>query len=401
VANTRRSRLTCRYSPNELFCKSIFSFAPAFAHILSDKVERVVHSDDAFAPVCYLRILEFHLEPKNREYISLECDAAPAAPHLLPSPCTPPHDIAPASTHITRAGAYFCAAARSESTSQNDLTLFHNVIESLKRALDAEHTSMSSIFSMNVFVADLSVFAQMNRIYSSYFPGSKPPCRATVQADLACRVFIEAIGAAQSDADDVLWVQSISRWAPACIGPYSQARRIGNVWHLAGMIALHPPSMRIEVENAEQQLQVCLRNIDAVLHAIGSNRSRVVLVRLFACKWDVQLVGILRAWCGEKTLVSFVECGALPRGALVEVQPVALHEESEIVFSRDQGAKILRAGDLLFACANTSDSASVFARVVASHSNARLLWSRVHSPDRCENALRSPRPHTELCAVLE
>jgi hypothetical protein len=42
-----------------------------------------------------------------------------------------------------------------------------------------------------------------------------------------------------------LHVQSISEWAPACIGPYSQGVSWGPLIHMAGQIGLHPPTMTL------------------------------------------------------------------------------------------------------------------------------------------------------------
>ena len=43
----------------------------------------------------------------------------------------------------------------------------------------------------------------------------------------------------------VLHVQSISSWAPSCIGPYSQATILHSLLHMAGQIGLDPPSMQL------------------------------------------------------------------------------------------------------------------------------------------------------------
>ena len=52
----------------------------------------------------------------------------------------------------------------------------------------------------------------------------------------------------------VLHVQSISSWAPCCIGPYSQATWWGSLLHMAGQIGLHPPSMQLVPGGFRSQL---------------------------------------------------------------------------------------------------------------------------------------------------
>lgn len=61
---------------------------------------------------------------------------------------------------------------------------------------------------------------------------------------------------------DVLHVQSISHWAPSCIGPYSQAVKLPGLVFLAGQIGLHPPTMQLlptlsaQVEQSFKSCQV-------------------------------------------------------------------------------------------------------------------------------------------------
>ncbi len=52
----------------------------------------------------------------------------------------------------------------------------------------------------------------------------------------------------------VLHVQSISRWAPCCIGPYSQATTLGSLLHMAGQIGLDPATMQLVSAGLRHQL---------------------------------------------------------------------------------------------------------------------------------------------------
>lgn len=66
-------------------------------------------------------------------------------------------------------------------------------------------------------------------------------------------------------------VQSVSHWAPANIGPYSQGVKIGDIIHLAGQIALVPGSMIMVKGGIKQQCRLALRHVDRLLTAIDSN----------------------------------------------------------------------------------------------------------------------------------
>ena len=52
----------------------------------------------------------------------------------------------------------------------------------------------------------------------------------------------------------MLHVQSISRWAPSCIGPYSQATTLGALLQMAGQIGLDPPTMQLVSGGFKHQL---------------------------------------------------------------------------------------------------------------------------------------------------
>lgn len=54
------------------------------------------------------------------------------------------------------------------------------VIENLKAILKAAGLSLKDVVKTTVFLADMADFAEMNRVYSEFFP-EKPPARSTIQ----------------------------------------------------------------------------------------------------------------------------------------------------------------------------------------------------------------------------
>jgi len=79
---------------------------------------------------------------------------------------------------------------------------------------------------MNIFISSMEDFASINAIYATYF-GVSPPARACVAVDLPrpLRVVLDCVAYAEKTVGDrkALHVQGLSYWAPANIGPYSQA----------------------------------------------------------------------------------------------------------------------------------------------------------------------------------
>ena len=75
----------------------------------------------------------------------------------------------------------------------------------------------------------------------------------------------------------VLHVQSISEWAPSCIGPYSQALQHAGLVSFAGQIGLHPPTMEVLSGGLEAQCVRCLASCQAVAVAMRTDLPRSIL----------------------------------------------------------------------------------------------------------------------------
>jgi len=58
--------------------------------------------------------------------------------------------------------------------------------------------------------------------------------------------------------------------APAAIGPYSQAIRIGDFFYTSGQIALDPESGMFLSGEIEEETEQTLKNISAILQAGGA-----------------------------------------------------------------------------------------------------------------------------------
>lgn len=116
--------------------------------------------------------------------------------------------------------------------------------------------------------------------------------------------------------------------APAAIGPYSQAVRAGALLFLSGQIALDPETGALVDGGVEAQTARAIDNIAAVLAAGGSGLSRVVKTTCFLA--DMGDFAAFNAVYAERftglPARSCVEVSALPKGALVEIEVVALCE---------------------------------------------------------------------------
>ncbi len=84
---------------------------------------------------------------------------------------------------------------------------------------------MKALLSVCLYIRDMADYPRINNIYSQYFD-LNPPTRVCVQAPILSYAIIEAIATLSIDRKRSMHVQSISHWAPANIGPYSQCVQV-------------------------------------------------------------------------------------------------------------------------------------------------------------------------------
>ena len=114
--------------------------------------------------------------------------------------------------------------------------------------------------------------------------------------------------------------------APAAVGPYSQAVRVGNFVYTAGQIPLDPATGKMVEGTISNQTKQALRNLEAVLAAAGCGLKDVVKITVFL--QDMFEFGAMNAvysefFGDEPPARSAVEVAALPLGAKIEIEAVA------------------------------------------------------------------------------
>ena len=115
--------------------------------------------------------------------------------------------------------------------------------------------------------------------------------------------------------------------APAAVGPYSQAVRVGEFVFTAGQVALDPVSGELVGDDVAAQTEQVMRNLRAVLAAAGTDLAHVVKTTVFLKSMgDFAAMNAVYARHFPEPFParSTVEVGALPKGGLVEIECVAL-----------------------------------------------------------------------------
>lgn len=117
--------------------------------------------------------------------------------------------------------------------------------------------------------------------------------------------------------------------APAAIGPYSQAVRLGNLVFTSGQIPLRPDGTIVE-GNVEEQAHQVFANLQAVLSAAGTGLEHTVKATVFVADLGqfAELNAVYAQYFQEPFPArSTVEVSRLPRDVLVEIEVVAVVPE--------------------------------------------------------------------------
>ena len=114
--------------------------------------------------------------------------------------------------------------------------------------------------------------------------------------------------------------------APAAVGPYCHAKLAGNTLYTSGQLGLIPATGEL-AQGVEAQAAQALDNLKAVLNAAGMDFGDVVKTTVFLADMkDFAAINAIYAkyFPGEAPARSCVQVAALPKGALFEIEAVAV-----------------------------------------------------------------------------
>ena len=110
--------------------------------------------------------------------------------------------------------------------------------------------------------------------------------------------------------------------APAALGPYSQAMRVGNLVYTSGQIGIDPAAGKITARAIDAQTEQVCKNLGAVLAAAGTDLTRVVKTTCFLADFAAFNEVYARYFTGKPARSCFA-VKALPAGALCEIEVIA------------------------------------------------------------------------------
>ena len=115
--------------------------------------------------------------------------------------------------------------------------------------------------------------------------------------------------------------------APLQGAPYSQAIRAGDLVFVSGQLALDPVSHELVGGTIAEQTEQVFRNLSAILAEAGSSLERLVKTTVYLADLDdfQRMNEVYRRRVGDVPPArATIEVSALPSGALVEIEAVAL-----------------------------------------------------------------------------
>ena len=114
--------------------------------------------------------------------------------------------------------------------------------------------------------------------------------------------------------------------APFQGAPYSQAIKAGGFVFVSGQLGLAPGATEMVGTMIEEQTEQIFDNLEAILNEAGSGLDRIVKTTVFLISLDdfQGMNSVYARRVGETPPArSTVEIGALPSGALVEIEAIA------------------------------------------------------------------------------
>ena len=118
--------------------------------------------------------------------------------------------------------------------------------------------------------------------------------------------------------------------APQAIGPYSQAIKINNLLFTSGQIPLLPDSGEIISNDFSEQVEQCLKNIEAILVEESLNLDSIVKLTVFLVDlsdFDSLNEQFVKYFGNRYPSRSVVEVSRLPKDVKVEIEAICCYDK--------------------------------------------------------------------------
>lgn len=112
--------------------------------------------------------------------------------------------------------------------------------------------------------------------------------------------------------------------APAAVGTYSQAIKVGNTVYISGQLGLDPATMQLK-EGFDAQAKQAMDNLEAIAKAAGGSLNDTVKFNVSLT--DLADFALLNTVFEERLSAPYparaaVQVAALPKGGVVEIEAI-------------------------------------------------------------------------------
>ncbi|KAI9325237.1 hypothetical protein BDR26DRAFT_817542 [Obelidium mucronatum] len=383
--------------------------------------ETIIHSNDAFAIVAYLKFKkvelvdkpesEIGLTPEMRERLlefgdrnSIQQDSILklVKKYSQRNEIQKSFTIVPSTgniheSFIQRASIkYLCGflaisniSSKESSSVEQETT---DCMNQLSEHLQARNMSWKDVVMMHLFVADMNEFSALNKVYGSFL-GTNPPTRVTVEVSglldgrriqMDCLAFVQRPNETALRVNkSVMHVQGVSYWAPSNIGPYSQTIKLNDHLYVAGQIGLIPHTMELpslstsisdhslaDLAQAIAESQICFSNLESIASVQGCEFPKDVgLLICFVRR--VEYLDLVKQFCNDriKNFLSipslFLSVAKLPRNCAVEFQvmfqcPNDVPQVDDSEDSEEEESAVIGKNRVLPKVAEVSEDSAIF-----------------------------------------
>ncbi|CAG5135738.1 unnamed protein product [Candidula unifasciata] len=267
--------------------------------IIFKKTEMVMHSADTIAPVGYINLKECKLEDKELDdSISLR-DTILQLPIMTTTKWVEEHVPVSLNNVEQSAGGdtetmglvMWAEEVRVRIVDDNfhvsgviapvsdDIDVKDASREALTTLIDClndQGLTPTDICSVSLYIGDMANFVAINEVYKTFFHVN-PPVRLCIQANLPRNIALQLdcqgkiCDAEKENNRKTMHVQSLSHWAPANIGPYSQAVKAGDKIFVAGIVPLVPSTLNVIDGGISAQCAVALTHLETIITTMDKN----------------------------------------------------------------------------------------------------------------------------------
>ncbi|KAK4754754.1 hypothetical protein SAY87_008511 [Trapa incisa] len=289
------------------------------AQIVLEEFETVLHSRDSIAPVGVLHPLAFHLEKKEetnslgsfpndnnlcgRDGLVYEvhngsidssedkCESLVHTTSLAVTMDDKLHMSERQKIQLFSISCWLQDHLEDSSGLKEDLKCILGKIEA---RLIGYGLGWKDVLYIHLYIANMDEFSVANETYVKFITQENcpfgVPSRSTIEVPLSQvgsgKAYIEVL-VANDGSKRVLHVQSISCWAPSCIGPYSQATLHKKILYMAGQLGLDPPTMNLCSGGPLAELEQALENSEAVANSFGCSISTSSIIFIVYCSANI------------------------------------------------------------------------------------------------------------------